>query len=913
MSVKAYYKRKTKPTMRAKLILMSLAALFVAVSAFGKSSVELKSPNSKINVSISMNGGVVTYGVSYGTTALLTDSRAALVTDGSKRATGFTSVKRSKADNVVVSPFYRQSSFRDRYNAVAIGLGDGLTIEFRAYDDGVAYRFVSAWNKERIVKEETADFSFARDGHSWLAYSTNPKNEFAMAFQNIYSEKQLSEQKDSLAFLPVTVDCGAAKVTLTESDLEAYPGMFVRPTGTKLRGVFAHYPKRMDKYPWRGQSYVAETEDYIARAKGHRTFPWRIIAVTTDDRQLPASNLVYAMSSPSRVDDTSWIRPGKVAWDWWNDWGLKGVPFKAGINNETYKYYIDFAARNGLQYVILDEGWYDSKSADIMNPIADIDLPGLISYAHERGVGIVLWAVFNVLDEHLEEACSKYADMGVRGFKVDFLDRDDQTAVEMAYRIAEACSRHKLILDYHGFYKPTGMNRTYPNILNVESVFGMEEMKWNSDKKDMPKYDVTFPFIRMMAGHVDYTPGAMRNATKADYQPIYYNPMSMGTRCHQLACYIVHDTPFTMLCDAPSNYEQEQECVDFMASVPDAPDETRVLQGRIGEYIVSAKRSGQDWFVGGMTDWQERDVTVDLSFLELGARYKAQIFTDGINANKNAEDYSVRNETVTNGTKLSLHLASGGGFAICLLKDYSIAQHPTTPPDGKHFDKYYSKYVDADGIGVVASKNVEDSALTKTAEVIRLMLAKRPDVRERMVKKGCYTMILGRDEQVMDLPEYAFMRTSQDSIDYWNRRARGFGGAPQGDFTASFGEENVLALPSDRYVGESIMVHEFAHLIHTIGICGVEPDFDKRLEACMDNARKKGLWAGTYALSDKYEYFAECVQSFFDCNRKSLPANGVHNDINRRSKLQMYDPQAYTLLSEYFYETPLPLYNKVDR
>jgi len=899
--------------MNCKHLLLSLAIAMTTAAAQAEKTVTLKSPDARISVDIQMRDGAIDYSVSYGGQVIMPHSKAYLNISGAKAAKGLASAKRSKADREVKAPFYRQASFRERYNEVRLSFGNGLGITFRAYNDGVAYRFHTAMKGSVIVDSETADFAFAHDGQSWLAYSTNPKNEVAMAFQNIYTAKRLSEQADSLAFLPVTVDCGAAKVTLTESDLEAYPGMFVRPSGTALSGVFAKYPSKTDYYAWRRQTYVTATEDYIARASGTRTYPWRVLAITESDTQLPASNLVYALASPSRVSDTSWIKPGKVAWDWWNDWGLKGVPFKAGINTDTYKYYIDFASRNGLQYVILDEGWYDSKSGDIMNPIPELDLPEIVSYARERGVGIVLWAVFNVLDEHLDEACRKYSEMGVEGFKVDFLDRDDQTATEMAYRIAEACAKSKLMLDYHGFYKPTGMNRTYPNILNVESVFGMEEMKWNNDKKDMPLYDVTFPFIRMMAGHVDYTPGAMRNATKADYQPIYYNPMSMGTRCHQLACYVVHDSPFTMLCDAPTSYKGEEECVSFMTSVPDAPDETRVLQGEIGKFIVSAKRKGADWHVGGMTNWDERDITVDLSFLEEGAKYNAAIYTDGANANKNASDYAVRAMPVTRESRISVHMASGGGFAMSLRRDYSSAQRPTLPPAGKGVDKFYSKYLDADGLYVVASKNVADSALMKTAEIMRIMLAKRPDVKDYMARKGCYTMILGRDEQVMDLPEYAFMRTSQDSIDYWNRRARGFGGAPQGDFTASFGEENVLALPSDRYEGESIMVHEFAHIIHTIGICGVEPDFDKRLESCMENARKRGLWAGTYALSDKYEYFAECVQSFFSCNRKSLPANGVHNDINSRAKLQMYDPMMYALLSEYFYETDLPLYNKTER
>lgn len=899
--------------MNSKHLFLSLVISMATAAVQAAKTVTLKSPDARISVDIQMSGGSVDYSVSYNGQAIMVHSKAALNISGAKAGSSFTSVKRSKADREVKAPFYRQASFRESFNEVDLGIGGKMGITFRAYNDGVAYRFHTALKGAATVGSETADFAFAQDGLSWLAYSTNPKNETAMAFQNIYTAKKLSEQADSLAFLPVTVDCGAAKVTLAESDLEAYPGMFVRPQGTRLRGVFAKYPSKTDYYEWRRQMYVTATEDYIAHTSGTRAYPWRVLAITSDDTQLPANNLVYALASPSRISDTSWIKPGKVAWDWWNDWGLKGVPFKAGINTETYKYYIDFAAHNGLQYVILDEGWYDSKSGDIMNHIPEVDLPELIRYAHERGVSIVLWAVFNVLDEHLDEACRKYSEMGVEGFKVDFLDRDDQTAVEMAYRIAEACAKHKLILDYHGFYKPTGMNRTYPNILNIESVFGMEEMKWNNDKKDMPLYDVTFPFIRMMAGHVDYTPGAMRNASKADYQPIYYNPMSMGTRCHQLACYVVHDSPFTMLCDAPTNYKNEDECVSFMSSVPDAPDETRVLQGEIGKFIVSAKRKGPNWHVGGMTNWDERDITVSLSFLEPGIRYNATIYTDGVNAGKNASDYSVRTEPVTRDSRINIHMASGGGFAMSVSRDYSSAQRPTLPSVGKNVDKFYSKYIDADGLYVVASKNVADSALIKTAEVIRIMLAKRPDVKDCMVRNGCYTMILGRDEQVMDLPEYAFMRTSQDSIDYWNRRARGFGGAPQGDCTASFGEENVLALPSDRYEGESIMVHEFAHIIHTKGICGVEPDFDKRLEACMENARKQGLWAGTYALSDKYEYFAECVQSFFSCNRKSLPANGVHNNINCRSKLQMYDPMMYALLSEYFYEIPIPLYNKVEK
>ena len=381
-----------------------------------------------------------------------------------------------------------------------------------------------------------------------------------MAFQNYYDETLLSQAQDKLAFLPATIQRGDVKVTILESDLRNYPGMFLKADKartTRLSATFAKYPKKMAYYKWRGMSYVDETEDFIAKSTGARTYPWRVMAITEKDTEMPVNNLVYALASPNQIGATDWIKPGKVAWDWWYDWNLKGVDFEAGINTRTYLYYIDFAAKNHLPYVVLDEGWYDSSKGDLMNPIADIDLQQLIDYGKEKGVGIVLWTVFNVLDEHLEEACEKYAAMGVKGFKVDFLDRNDQTAVEMAERIAIICALNQLFLDYHGYFAPTGMSRTYPNILNYEGVFGMEEARWAKKETDMPRYDVTFPYIRMMAGNVDFTPGAMRNGTKENWVECYQTPVSMGTRCHQAACYVVQDSPFTMLCDTPTNYESE--------------------------------------------------------------------------------------------------------------------------------------------------------------------------------------------------------------------------------------------------------------------------------------------------------------------------------------------------------------------
>ncbi|WP_418305941.1 glycoside hydrolase family 97 catalytic domain-containing protein, partial [Phocaeicola sp.] len=820
--------------------------------------------------------------------------------------------RRRKIKDNIESPFYRFKEFVATGNELDLKLKGGFGIIFRAYNEGVAYRFYTTQSSDIIIKEEQAEFNFKEDYTAYLPYTTNDKKPMAMAYQNVYDITPLSKAQPKLAFLPVTVDCGSVKLTLLESDLEAYPGVFVQSQQGKygLKGVFAPYPAKTDFYPWRKQEYVTETTDFISRSRGSRSYPWRVLAITEKDTDMPVNNLVYALASPNRIGDTSWIKTGKVAWDWWNDWNLKGVPFKAGINMDTYKYYIDFASRNGLEFIVLDEGWYDPKSGDMLTVIPELDLPELIAYGKSKGVEIVLWTVFNVLDSQLEAACKKYADMGIKGFKVDFLDRDDQTAVEMVYRIAEMTARYKLTLDLHGIYKPTGINRTYPHIINFESVFGMEEVKWTDIKNNMPLYDVTFPYIRMMAGPVDYTPGAMRNATKADWRAMYYTPASMGTRCHQLAAYIVHDSPFTMLCDAPTNYLNEQECVDFIASLPVEVDSTFIASGELGKYIVTVRKKDVNWYIGGMTNWDERDVQLDFSFLPEGMSYTAVLFKDGVNANKQAEDYRKETIRIDKDSRLTLHLASGGGFAM-KLELCPVHGQVTGIPEGKNIPSFYQKYIETEGLYVTSSGKVSDEALLKACDIISLMLAKRPDVKAHMVKKGCHVMIIGKDEETCDLPEFAHICNCEDSIKYWNWRARGFGGAPEDEFSSSCGEENLLALPQDKYVGENILIHEFAHLIHTVGIVGVEPDFNERLEALRQNAIRKGLWEKTYAVSNKEEYFAECVQSFFNCNRYAEPANGVHNWVNRRTKLKTYDPDMYRLLQEYFYEIEIPIHNVV--
>ena len=874
----------------------------------------LSSPDGTLKMEISA-GNELAYQVMHGNDTILSHSNIGLVLENGTivgKTPRITGERRRKIKDNIESPFYRFKEFVATGNELDLKLKGGFGIIFRAYNEGVAYRFYTTQSSDIIIKEEQAEFNFKEDYTAYLPYTTNDKKPMAMAYQNVYDITPLSKAQPKLAFLPVTVDCGSVKLTLLESDLEAYPGMFVQSQQGKygLKGVFAPYPAKTDFYPWRKQEYVTETTDFISRSRGSRSYPWRVLAITEKDTDMPVNNLVYALASPNRIGDTSWIKTGKVAWDWWNDWNLKGVPFKAGINMDTYKYYIDFASRNGLEFIVLDEGWYAPKSGDMLTVIPELDLTELIAYGKSKGVEIVLWTVFNVLDSQLEAACKKYADMGIKGFKVDFLDRDDQTAVEMVYRIAEMTARYKLTLDLHGIYKPTGINRTYPHIINFESVFGMEEVKWTDIKNNMPLYDVTFPYIRMMAGPVDYTPGAMRNATKADWRAMYYTPASMGTRCHQLAAYIVHDSPFTMLCDAPTNYLNEQECVDFIASLPVEVDSTFIASGELGKYIVTVRKKDVNWYIGGMTNWDERDVQLDFSFLPEGMSYTAVLFKDGVNANKQAEDYRKETIRIDKDSRLTLHLASGGGFAM-KLELCPVHGQVTGIPEGKNIPSFYQKYIETEGLYVTSSGKVSDEALLKACDIISLMLAKRPDVKAHMVKKGCHVMIIGKDEETCDLPEFAHICNCEDSIKYWNWRARGFGGAPEDEFSSSCGEENLLALPQDKYVGENILIHEFAHLIHTVGIVGVEPDFNERLEALRQNAIRKGLWEKTYAVSNKEEYFAECVQSFFNCNRYAEPANGVHNWVNRRTKLKTYDPDMYRLLQEYFYEIEIPIHNVV--
>ena len=643
-----------------------------AFSAFAGKAYNVSSPDGKIKADISV-GNDLSYSVTFDGKPVISESTLSMTLSNGTiwgKNPKVAKVSKKSLNTKIPSPFYRADKLDENYNSTTINFKGGWGVEFRAYNDGIAYRFISSQKSPLIIADEEVCYNFPLDATSFVPYTkSRDVDPYYNSFENEYEEVKLSGiDRNRLIFLPMTVDLGDnVKVTVTESDLEQFPGLYMTGCGnTSLKGSHARYPKISKQGGHNNlQMEVKERENFIAKTDGSRTFPWRVAIITDNDKNLAASNLSYLLASPSKVSDISWIKPGKVAWEWWNDWNITGVDFKAGINNDAYKKYIDFAAENGIEYLILDEGWAVNLKADLMQVVPEINLPELIDYARSKNVDVVLWAGYVAFDRDMENVCRHYANMGVKGFKVDFMDRDDQEIVDFVHRAAETCAKYNLILDLHGMYKPAGLNRTYPNVLNFEGVNGLEQMKWSTLDHDQVEYDVMIPFIRQVAGPMDYTPGAMNNGSKLTYQSNYYEPMSQGTRCRQLALFIVFDSPFTMLCDTPVNYDKEPECRDFIASVPTTWDETVIVDGKMGEYIVTARRKGDTWYVAGLTDWSPRELNIDLSFIG-DTSGKAIIFKDGANAAKNAKDYNKESLTLDANKQLKINLAPGGGFAMII-------------------------------------------------------------------------------------------------------------------------------------------------------------------------------------------------------------------------------------------------------
>lgn len=659
--------------MKKLLLLYSLLLSILSLQAERRFT--LSSPNGNLSCSVFL-GDTLSYSILFKGSQVLSKSSLYMTLDNGETVGIYPklrSFKRKSVDRIVESPFYRSSEISDKYNELVFNLKKEWRVEFRAYDDGIAYRFVNGNDKGFKILDEHVEYSLSGDEKVIVPYVARGfdgdfESQFFNSFENTYTECNVSAiNPGRLIFLPMMYETSnGIKVCITESDLENYPGLYLRGNSNcSLKGIHAPCPKRVEQGGHnRLQMLVREREDFIASIDGKRSFPWRIAVVSDDACNIAASNLSYLLASPSRLSDISWVKPGKVAWDWWNDWNLDGVDFETGVNNDTYKAYIDFASKYGIEYVILDEGWAVNLEADLMKVVKEIDLKSIIAYASSRNVGIILWAGYHAFNRDMENVCRHYSEMGIKGFKVDFMDRDDQDMTSFNYRAAAMCAKYKLLLDLHGTSKPAGLNRTYPNVLNFEGVHGLEQMKWSSVNVDQVKYDVFLPFLRQLSGPMDYTQGAMRNATRTNYYPCNNEPMSQGTRCRQLALYIVFDSPFNMLCDTPSNYMREQECTEFISSVPTFWDETKILKAEVGKCIVTARRKGNIWYIGGINDWNPAELDIDLSFIEDVDNKSVEMFIDGINSHRIARDYRKSMLGRLGKSSIKVKLAPGGGFVM---------------------------------------------------------------------------------------------------------------------------------------------------------------------------------------------------------------------------------------------------------
>lgn len=558
----------------------------------------------------------------------------------------------------------KNARIRDVYNQLTLSFKD-YNLHFRAYDEGVAYRWEVTKKGQLKVMNELATFTFPADHKVWF-----PEEESMFSHQErSYLDVKLSEiTPDRFASTGLLVDAGNnVKVYISESDLITdYAGMFLqgcKENPYRLVGKFAGVVLEEERRTDRDVAPV-KYADYIAELEGPKSFPWRAMIISEEDKELVQSELIYKLAPENVLEDTGWIKPGKVAWDWWNALNVYGVDFESGVNNATYKYYIDFAAKYGLDYIILDEGWYHLN--DIMHVKDEIDVQELVDYGKDKDVGVILWVVWKALDDKLTEALDQFEAWGVKGIKIDFMQRDDQWMVNFYEKIARECAKRHLLVDYHGAYKPVGLNRMYPNVISYEGVKGMENCKW-SNQPD-PDHNLLLPFIRMVAGPMDYTPGAMINKNKENFRDVFTEPMSPGTRCHQLGMYVVFESPLQMLSDNPSNYYREPEAMEFLKEVPSVWDETKVLDAKVGEYILVARRKGETWYVGAMTDWSPRAMDLDLSFLPDG-NYKMEIWKDGVNADRHASDFKQEKQNVTRSSKIKINMAPGGGWAAIISKN----------------------------------------------------------------------------------------------------------------------------------------------------------------------------------------------------------------------------------------------------
>lgn len=649
--------------MRKQIRSSIIAGLLIITGIANQSSViaqeyKLQSPGGEIQVVITTGKGI-SYSVIYKNKIILAPSNISM-TLGNGIILGVADRVVKINNQEVKEKIYpvvphKNSVIIDHYSELVLNFKGSYSLIFRAYDDGIAYRFKTRFKDEIKVMHEEVTYLFPQDYSVYFPeeesfFSHNEREYLFLSISQIGDER--------FASLPILIyPEDGPKIGISESDLEDYPGMWIKGiNGNGLKGTFPAYALKDEMKNDRNVP-VVERADYLAITSGNRTFPWRAMIIAEEDADLVENDLIFKLAKPNQLEETDWIKPGKVAWDWWNYNNVYGVDFKAGVNTETYKYYIDFASDHGLEYIILDEGWY--KLGDLFDIVPEIDMPQLLSYAEGKNVGIILWVIWKTLDDQLEEAMDLFEKWGVKGLKVDFMQRDDQWMVNYYHKIAHEAAKRKMLVDFHGAYKPSGLRRTYPNVLTREGLRGLEHSKWSESAN--PEHNVLIPFIRMFAGPMDYTPGAMINAQKENFRPVFNKPMSMGTRTHQLAMYVIYESPLQMLSDNPSNYLREKESLNFISQVPVVWDETIALQGKVGDYILLARRNGEDWYIGAMTDWNQRSLNVKLSFLPAGI-YEMILFRDGPNANRSANDYVMETISVSPDDVIKIDMVGGGGW-----------------------------------------------------------------------------------------------------------------------------------------------------------------------------------------------------------------------------------------------------------
>ena len=652
-----------------RLLLLSLLWIASPPAHAGDAMpVRLESPNGNASVEISLDAqGQPHYAVAWqGQPVLLPSPLGVQLDDDDRIERGLQVVgeHRSTADTQYALVAGKAKRVRDNYRQLDVTFADArgrtLGVIVRAHDDGIAlrYRLPLPTQGDLVVKEDLTGFLFPRD---FQCHALN-LGRFGTSHEGEYDPIRASLiRPHHLVELPLVCATGIGTTTfaIAEADLDRYAGLYLTGRGDGRLGVEAKLSPRLDT----PNIAVRIPRDEIAR-DGHLT-PWRVLMLGDTPGALVESQLIANLNPPTAIRDTSWIRPGKAAWDWWSGGLAPDVP-DAGMNNATMRRYIDHAASLKLEYLIIDDGWYvgstgngrDNAGADITRAIAAIDLPGLVGYARERGVGLWLWVHWRPLEARMDEVLAQYQRLGIKGIKVDFMDRDDQQMVAFFHRLMRTAAAHKLMVNMHGAYRPTGLNRTWPNSLTQEGVLGAENNKWS--RRITPTHNVTLPFTRMLLGPMDYTPGGFRNVGVDAFEPAFVAPKVMGTRSHQLAMYVVYDSPLQVVADSPDVYLNAAGA-DFIADVPASWDETRVLVGAIGEYIATARRRGKDWYIGAMSNEQARRLALPLTFLGKG-KWTATIWADGAAPT----DVRKREQQVDAADSLPLDLSGGGGAVVKL-------------------------------------------------------------------------------------------------------------------------------------------------------------------------------------------------------------------------------------------------------